>query len=166
MFIKRIGNLICSMSADIPTKNLSDNSCLFFIHFKPTVYDIKPKRRTSNFIFAALHMLHSEALYFFLLPLSTVLPLLSAYSHLHFTNKDTIFFAGMVLPNSIKLFFRACAVFTFVRMSFCYTEAHCKHSYNTANYQSDDKSQQFKSSLPPCPLRTKTFYKYLLYFCC
>ena len=50
MFIKRIGNLICSMSADIPTKNLSDNSCLFFIHFKPTVYDIKPKRRTSNFI--------------------------------------------------------------------------------------------------------------------
>ena len=65
MFIKRIGNLICSMSADIPTKNLSDNSCLFFIHFKPTVYDIKPKRRTSNFIFAALHMLHSEALYFF-----------------------------------------------------------------------------------------------------
>lgn len=105
MFIKRIGNLICSMSADIPTKNLSDNSCLFFIHFKPTVYDIKPKRRTSNFIFAALHMLHSEALYFFLLPLSTVLPLLSAYSHLHFTNKDTIFFRRNGITKLNKIIF-------------------------------------------------------------
>ena len=55
MFIKRIGNLLCSMSADIPAENLPDNLCLFFVYFKISVYDIKSKRRTSNFICSALH---------------------------------------------------------------------------------------------------------------
>ena len=63
------------------------------------------------------NMRHNGFLYFVLLLLSAVSPLLSAFSHLRFTNKDTTSFSEMVSSNLTKLLILSCAVFILICLS-------------------------------------------------
>ena len=63
------------------------------------------------------NMRHNGFLYFVLLLLSAVSPLLSAFSHLRFTNKDTTSFSEMVSSNLTKLLILSCTVFILICLS-------------------------------------------------